>query len=187
MTLKKMVGCALILLCGGVGVRLWAHMDEKCPEPPASSSGLKAVKGLNGLWKGEVTHPGAADEKPQPVSVEFEVTAAGSAVEETLMPGTPHEMVDMYHDEAGKLAVTHYCAMGNQPHMLLKDSSAKALSFEMGSTPGIDAAKDPHMHALTLEFPDTEHLTERWTSYKDGKPGETVVFTMKRSHDKKSD
>jgi hypothetical protein len=75
--------------------------------------------------------------------------------------------------------------MGNQPHMLLKESGPDRLVFEMGPSPGIDAAKDAHMHALTLEFPDKNHLTERWESYKDGKSAGTVVFTMTRSRDRR--
>ena len=96
------------------------------------------------------------------------------------MQDTPHEMVDMYSDEGGKLAMIHYCAMGNQPHMRLKGASSKSITLEMGPSTGIDPAKDPHMHGLALEFPDANHLIERWTSYKDGKPGETVLFTLTR-------
>jgi len=84
-------------------------------------------------------------------------------------------------DENGKLVMTHYCAMGNQPHMVLKQATPKSISMEMGPTVGIDAAKDPHMHGLALEFPDANHLVERWTSYKDGKRAESVVFTLTRA------
>ena len=45
----------------------------------------------------------------------------------------------------------------------------------------IDAAKDQHMHALMLEMPDASHLTQRWTSYMNGKPGDVVVFTLSRA------
>jgi hypothetical protein len=140
---------------------------------------MEQLKQLAGNWKGTASHPGT-DQKPEPVAVEFEITAAGSAIEETLMKDTPHEMVDMYADENGKLVMTHYCAMGNHPHMLLKQASPGQISLEMGATPGIDSSKDPHMHALTLEFPDANHLTEKWTSYANGKPSESVIFTLAR-------
>jgi hypothetical protein len=45
-----------------------------------------------------------------PVRVEYRVTGAGSAVVETLFPGTPHEMVTVYHARKGVLCMTHYCA-----------------------------------------------------------------------------
>jgi hypothetical protein len=157
---------------------LLAH-DDNMSAPKPTSAEFSQVKQLAGKWSGTATHPGSK-EPPEPVKVEFEVTSAGSAIEETLMQDTPHEMVDMYTDEGGKLAMTHYCAMGNQPHMVLKQATPKSVSLEMGPTPGIDSAKDPHMHGLALEFPDANHITERWTSYKDGKPSEQVVFNMTR-------
>jgi len=150
----------------------------------ASSPEFQELQQLVGTWKGTAIHPGK-DETPEPLSIKFKMTAADSAIEETLMPGTPHEMVDMYVDENGKLAMTHYCAIGNHPHMVLKQSGPTKLDFEMGAMPGIDTTKDHHMHALTLEFPDANHLTERWTSYKNGKPGETVIFTLVRVSKKK--
>ena len=176
-TFKKITLAAVVLgLSGALPRAAYAH-DRPAPKP--SSTEFNQVKQLAGKWSGTSTHPGT-DEKPAPVNVEFEVTAAGSAIEETLMQDTPNEMVDMYTDENGKLAMTHYCALGNQPHMVLKQASPKSISLEMGPTIGIDPVKDQHMHSLALEFPDANHLTERWTSYKDGKAGETVLFKLTR-------
>src|ERR1700687_1941392 len=168
---------ASIVVCSYSG--LSAHEHEMSPSKPASPE-FNQVKQLAGKWSGSITHPGK-DEKPTPIITEFKLTAAGSAIEETLMQGTPHEMVDMYTDENGKLSMTHYCAHGNQPHMLLKQAGPGSISLEMGPTTGINAAKDEHMHALALEFKDANHLTERWTSYTDGKPGEIVVFNLTRT------
>ena len=167
----------------GLSILVLAH-DEKKDQSTASparatSREFEQLKGLVGSWKGTEA-PSAMNKKPGPVSTEFKLTAAGSAIEETLMQGTPHEMVDMYNDEDGKLAMTHYCAMGNRPHMVLKQAGPTQIALEMGPTHGIDPSKDPHMHALTLEFPDANHLTERWTSYQNGKPGDQVVFTLVR-------
>jgi hypothetical protein len=178
MTTSKKVIRATIALCIFSAWPLLAHEDNMSAPKPTSAE-FNQVKQLAGTWSGTATHPGSK-EKPEPVKVEFQVTSAGSAIEETLMQGTPHEMVDMYTDENGKLAMTHYCAMGNHPHLVLKQATPKAIGLEMGPTPGIDSAKDPHMHGLALEFPDADHLTERWTSYHDGKPGEVVVFNMTR-------
>src|SRR5204863_9211641 len=99
--------------CLGLGMMAWAHDDDKMKMPPqsASSPEFQQLKQLVGNWKGMHQEPGA--KQPTPTQVTFKLTAAGSAVEETLMQGTPHEMVDMYHDENGKLAMTHYCAIGN--------------------------------------------------------------------------
>ena len=137
------------------------------------------MKQLVGKWSGMTIHPGP-NQKPEAISVQFKLTAAGSAIEETLMQGTPHEMVDMYHDENGRLAMTHYCALGNQPHMVLRQAGPHSISFEMGPTPGINPGKDQHMHMLMLAFPDADHLTENWVSYMNGKPGDSVTFNLAR-------
>jgi hypothetical protein len=158
----------------------WGRDDKnmKMPAQKAGSHEFQQIKQLVGTWTGMMTHPGR-NEPAEVVSTQFKITAAGSVIEETLMPGTPHEMVDMYIDENGRLAMTHYCALGNQPHMVLRQASPYLISLEMGPTQGI-LPNDPHMHALTLEFPDANHLTERWTSYQNGKPSDTSVFTFSR-------
>ena len=175
-TFNKVILAALVS-CVFYSRPLAAH-DENMPAPKLTAE-FNQVKQLAGKWTGTSIHPGS-NEKPEAVKVEFNVTSAGSAIEETLMQGTPHEMVDMYTVENGKLAMTHYCAMGNQPHLVLKQAGPNSIDLEMGPSVGIDAAKDTHMHGLVLEFPDAQHLTERWTSYHDGKPGEVVVFNMTR-------
>ena len=50
----------------------------------------------------------------------YAVTAAGSAVVETVFPGTEHEMVTVYHADGSDLVLTHYCMEGNQPRMRAK-------------------------------------------------------------------
>ena len=174
--MNKRISWSVIIAAVGMTAIVWAH---EMPIQKPGSKEFQQIKQLTGNWMGVTTHPGTA-QKPEPVSVEFQMTAAGSAIEEKLMKGTPHEMVDMYTDENGKLAMTHYCAMGNQPHMVLKQAGPNQVSLEMASAPGVDAAKDAHMHALTLEFPDANHLTEKWTSYANGKPAEQVVMEMAR-------
>lgn len=171
----RTVGLAAFL---GITVAAWAHEEKTFPAKSGSPE-FQQLKQLVGKWQG-TSNSKDPQEKAAPISTEFRLTAAGSAVEETLMKGTPHEMVDMYADENGRLAMKHYCAIGNQPHMVAKHGAgAHTIQLEMTSTPGI-AATDMHMHALTLEFPDADHLTERWTNYANGKPGETVVFTLAR-------
>ena len=138
---------------------------------------FEMIKKLSGKWKGTMKDEHG---KPQPATTEFRVVSAGSAVEETLGKGTPFEMVDMYVDQGGKLAMTHYCAAGNQPHMVLKNGDPKQIVLEMDATPGIDMAKDTHMHGLTIEFVDANHIVENWTSFEGGKAGQHAVFKLAR-------
>jgi hypothetical protein len=169
----------LIVVCSILtfgAAALWAHEHQMPPRAPNSKE-FDQLKQLVGTWQGMAAMENG---KPGPTATQFKLTAAGSAIEETLMPGTPKEMVDMYTDEGGKLAMVHYCAVGNRPHMVVKQSTPTQIVLEMVPTAGIDAGKDMHMHALTLEFPDANHLTERWVSYENGKAGEASVFTFAR-------
>jgi len=171
---KQMIAVVFMASVGLSGI-VGAH---EAPTMKPGSPELQQIKQLVGKWQGMST-PMGTNEKPGPVSTEFRLTAMGSAIEENLMKGSPEEMVDMYTDEGGKLAMTHYCAMGNQPHMVLKSAGPHQVSLEMVPTVGIDP-NSSHMHSLSLEFADANHLTERWTNYKSGKPSETVVFNLTR-------
>src|ERR1041385_2448086 len=100
----------------------------------------------------------------QDVVVTYAVTAGGSAVVETLFPKTPHEMVSVYHDEGGKLTMTHYCILANQPHMKLKASTANSVTLAMSGKDGIANANEAHMHALAINFVDANTRSEEHTS-----------------------
>ena len=54
-----------------------------------------------------------------PTAAEYRVAANGSVVVERNFPDTPKEMISVYHDRGGKLSMTHYCALANQPQMSL--------------------------------------------------------------------
>ena len=66
---------------------------------------LERFKQLSGEWTGkevEGIHPG------QQVNANYKVTAGGSAVVETLFPGTEHEMVTVIQPDGADLVLTHY-------------------------------------------------------------------------------
>jgi hypothetical protein len=135
------------------------------------------LKKLAGEWHGPAAEPGA----PPGVTVVYRVTAAGSAVVETLFPGTDHEMMTVYHMDKDKLVMTHYCAAGNQPHMkLAPNSTAIDLYFEFDGGTNLNPKKDPHMHAGHLHFQDADNLTAEWSGYQDGKPSDVKKLTLSR-------
>jgi hypothetical protein len=176
--MRKGIVVYCVAFAVGLVAVVWAH-DDKMKMPPSSAE-FNQMKQLVGNWKGstKMGHNG----KPETVATSFKLTAAGSAIQETLGPGTPNEMVDMYTDEAGKLTMTHYCAMGNQPHMQLTRGDPKTIVLETTSVPGLDLAKDDHMHALTLSMPEPNKLVETWTSYLQGKTNDKAVFEFVRVH-----
>lgn len=147
--------------------------EEKAAPGPA---GLAQLKKLAGTWV-------RADENGNPtdqiVSV-FKVTAAGSAVQETIFPGTNHEMVTLYHLDGKELVLTHYCAAGNQPRMKLDPKSPRGrLDFTFTGGSNFDPAKDTHMHEGSITVVDDDHLEWRWVAYKDGKAQDDHKVALK--------
>jgi hypothetical protein len=173
-TWKRWVTLLTLVSLGGLA---WGGQHPDVSHRPPPSPAFQAVQQLAGTWVGTATE---ATGKVMPVTVVYRLTSAGSAVEERLMVGTPEEMVDMYYDEDGALKMTHYCALGNRPRMAAHEASAERIVLEMGPSPGIDPARDLHMHSLTLEFPARNRLIQRWTSYRDGKPAGVTVFALNR-------
>jgi hypothetical protein len=154
----------------------WAGGGPEMP-PYKGSVELERLKSLAGTWKGKED----MGQGVQDVVATYAVTANGSAVIETLFPKTPHEMISVYHDENGKLTMTHYCMLGNQPHMKLKDSGPTSIALVMHGKEGITNANEPHMHALTIKFVDADTIEHLWTHHKDGKASNTVTFRLTRS------
>ena len=142
--------------------------------PYTGSAQFEKMKKLAGRWEGN--DPKNAGQK---AVVEYEVTSGGSALMEKLFPGTPHEMVSIYHDKDGKLAITHYCMMHNQPQLGLKSSSDKEMRFVLVRDSGIKPS-EAHMHELTITFADDDHITQHWISQKDGKQMDDIMLTFAR-------
>ena len=149
------------------------------PERPAAA--FERLRGLAGTWQGEFTH---GDEKG-PTAVRYRVTSGGSAVEEVLFGGTPHEMVTMYHLDGPRLLLTHYCAAGNQPTMVLAPGDdPSVLRFGFLRATNLKGPGDGHMHEAVIELPAPDRLKSSWTFWAEGKPGDTAVIETRRAEAK---
>src|SRR5262245_41123125 len=87
-----------------------AGTDHEHP-PVVMPKEFDALKKLVGTWEGHIK----MGDKDMPVTLSYELTSGGTVIMEKTMVGTPHEMVSMYHKNGKALAMTHYCALGNQP------------------------------------------------------------------------
>jgi hypothetical protein len=172
--MQRFLASALVLVVLGSGSR---GDDKPAPgKAPAAHPGLERVKKLAGTWV-EADKDGKPTDKV--VSV-FKITAGGSAVQETLFPGQPMEMVSVYHLDGADLLMTHYCALGNQPRMKADPKSpANQIQFKFVGGTNLDPAKDMHMHEGTLTFVDDDHIEFTGVAWIDGKPSETHCGTMK--------
>src|ERR1051325_10448847 len=150
---------------------LWLPAAEK-PASPGSEGQAKQgspeferMKALVGTWTGKTD----MGQGPVDLTLQYRLLAGGSVLEERCFAGTPHEMLTMYYDKDGRLAMTHYCVFGNRPGMLLKSADAKTIRFDFDESCGINPAKENHMHALTISFDDANTITTRCKAIIDGK------------------
>jgi hypothetical protein len=153
---------------------------------------FEQLKTMAGTWHGTATGEGATGEGA-PAEAEakaagevlhrFEVSAANTVVMETMNPGTPHEMINMYHLDGEDLVLTHYCAAGNQPRMRLdrENSTAKKYIFDFDGGTNLDPAVDQHIHSAAIEWEDSGGLVSGWTSHSGGKEMATMSFRLTRA------
>lgn len=170
MKIKITSVCATLLLAAAV------LQAGEPPKPQPASAEFERMKTLVGSWKGMVD----IGQGPIEMVSQYRLLAGGSVLEEKCFVGTPNEMTTMYYDKDGKLALTHYCMMGNRPGMLLKSADAKTLKFDFDKSCGINVKKEAHMHALTLRFDDADTITASCKAIMDGKEMPEKPTTLKR-------
>ncbi len=176
-----MRNAAAIAVAGGLALAgsmvAWATSGSEIAQQPPVSAEFQKIRALAGTWKGTSTE---LDGKEQPAAVEYLVTSGGSAVVETLFAGTDHAMVSVYHQRNGKLAMTHYCMLGNQPQLALTSETPDRMELSLIPDSGIDASTETHMHALTLTWADADHLKQTWTLFEHGKATGATTITLAR-------
>jgi len=150
--------------------------------PKAQWSGAQAaferLKQLDGAW----TTLRGSTHMPESMEVHYQVTGAGSALVETIGPGTPHEMVSVYHLADGGLVMTHYCAVGNQPYMVARaGDNADELVFECVGGAGVSRDQGVYMSRARFAFRDASRVDATWSAVRDGKPDHETCFELVRS------
>lgn len=163
--------CTTLLLAAALCAN--AAENEK---PKAGSPEFERMKSLVGSWTGKAD----MGQGPIDMNIQYRLLAGGTVLEERCFIGTPNEMVTMYYDNGGKLAMTHYCVLGNRPGMKLKASDAKTIHFDFDATCGINPKKESHMHALSITFDDADTITTSCKAIMDGKEMAEKPTTLKR-------
>ena len=169
----KIVG-SLVLSLFACALVVQAQNSKKNSDTPA---GFERFKELAGEWVGKGMH----GDKEHEARIVYKVTAGGTAVVETIDPGGQHEMVSVIHPDGNALLFTHYCMLGNQPHMKATPKAGdNKIAFEFVKATNLKSDKDMHMRSVTFTFLDKDTLKTEWTHYADGKEAGKAVFTLKR-------
>ena len=145
-------------------------------QPITDAAAFAKIKSMAGTWSGP-TMPGMGKLRST-----YRVIAGGSAVLETSFPGTKNEMVSVYHlDGRGRLVMTHYCMLGNQPTCAVdtRKSTNDELVFKFTGGENIKNTA-MHMHGMKIRFTGANSMDCGCTPYKDGKPTEEHMTTMRR-------
>jgi hypothetical protein len=171
MKAKLSIAYSTLLLAASLGLSA-----EQPAKPTQVSPEFERMKSLVGAWKGKTD----MGQGPVEITAQYRLLAGGTVLEERVFAGTPNEMLTMYYDQGGKLALTHYCIMGNRPGMVLKSSDPKTLKFDFDPTCGINVGTESHMHALTIRFDDDETITTSCKAMIGGKEMEEHPTTLRR-------
>jgi hypothetical protein len=144
---------------------------------PASARRFEALKKLAGDWV-EVGKDGKPTDK---VRSSIRVTSAGSTVQETLFPGSDHEMVTMYHLDGDDLVLTHYCALGNQPRLRAEPGEdVNRIVFKFVSATNLKSNDNHHINGATLTLNGPDRFKAEWVSCKEGKTCHQVNLELVR-------
>ena len=173
---KSLILLGLLVAFGAPAVA-GEHDHAAAAGPPA----LERFRALAGEWvaaeDGEMVTKGD-------LVARYRVTAGGSAVIETLFPGTPHEMVTVYHGDGQDLVLTHYCLEGNQPKMRARGAgAAERVDFAFDGGANVDPATSRHMNSASFRFLGPDEIESEWTEIEAGKP---VLVVKTRLHRKTS-
>jgi len=168
---------ALAAAALGLAGRTAAGEPAAAAPAEAPSPEFDRIRALAGDWEGTAVGHGAA--KPMPTRATVRVVSAGSAVMLVTDPGTPHEMVTMFHRDDDALVATHYCSAMNQPRMKARpgiDPRKIAFEFVDGTNLG---AHPGHMQRLVLTADGPDHHLQEWTFTQGDQTG-TMRFDMRR-------
>lgn len=166
----------LLTLAGTVAARADGTFDAQ--------AAFDRLAEMSGTWTGMAEGEGEAEagDGAMTVTHEFQLSANGSVVMETMNPGTEYEMINMYHLDGDDLVLTHYCAGGNQPRMrvVAAESTADHLVFDFDGGSNLDPAVDGHIHAARITFGDSG-VDSVWIPYSSGEPAGKMAFRLTRA------
>lgn len=176
--MKQCILCVFIVLFGlilGLSPSTSGGYDMSAR---THSKDFEKMKELVGDWQGTAD----MGKGPQTFKIAYELTSAGNAVIERLFVGLPHEMASVYYDFNGKLNMTHYCALGNQPHMELTNPGEKNMLFVLSEKePNLVSVKEDHMHSLNISFDGRDSITQSWSRYEKGEKQSDTVIKLTRT------
>jgi hypothetical protein len=164
--------CVLVLcLAGAVYAADDATVAEQSPDRVIydAETAFAFLSSMAGSWEGnsrEHDHAAAAARR-----VDVRTSAAGSAVIQTLYPGAPQEMLNVFHMDGDTLLLTHYCAAQNAPVMKFEKTDVPGeIRFVFNGGTNFDAAVDVHAHEGSFHVKDRDTVASSFITWAGGQP-----------------
>jgi len=147
--------------------------DLKPAQTTDAGAAFARLKTLVGQWE--------ATTSSGKVHLSYELVSGETALLERESSETMPSMVTLYYVDGGRLLLTHYCMVGNQPRMQAKafNSRTGELDFQFLDATNLATPGAGHMHNAKIRIVDDSHLVSEWQFYENGKPkfSETAQYT----------
>jgi hypothetical protein len=129
-----------------------------------NSTSLDGLKPLVGDWT-------ATDAGGKPFTASFRLISNGTALEETVNSAHDTQMVSIYNADRSRVAMTHFCSMGNQPRLETpwERPNSNEFVFSFTGATNLASPNDQHLHSMVITMEGPDHFTEAWTIRVNGK------------------
>jgi len=134
------------------------------------------IKSLAGNWEGKSAGG-------NPVHINYKLVSGGTAVMESILESGDAQMVTLYYLDGDHLMMTHYCMANNQPRMKAdaSTSSPTAIKFSFVDATNLSSPDAGHMYAHSIEWKDSNHVTQHWT-WREGGKDKVETFELQRKN-----
>lgn len=166
----------LTILLFAVTSVLLANCASQQRGPTAAQSGsdvFSRFTALAGTWQSESEEMGKLE-------ITYRTIANDSSVVETMLSGTPSEMISVIHQDVDHLRLTHYCAVRNQPHLIATDIGENHVTFETDHVTNQPDPNSIYMGKVTWTFIDENQIQTQWWSFTNGELDQPIVFDLER-------
>jgi hypothetical protein len=140
-----------------------------------NSTSLDGLKPLVGDW--------TATDGGKRFTTSFRLISNNTALEETVNSAHDTQMVSIYNADGPRVAMTHFCSMGNQPRLETPSErpNPNEFVFSFTSATNLASPNDQHLHRIVITMEGPDHFTEAWTIRVSGKDSiQTFHYTRKK-------
>ena len=147
--------------------------DLKPSQTTDANAAFARLKTLVGQWE--------ATTSSGKVHLSYELVSGDTALVERDSSDSMPSMVTVYYVDGGRLLLTHYCMVGNQPRMQAKafNPDSGEIDFQFLDATNLSSPAAGHMHNAKIRIVDNSHLVSEWQFYDNGKPkfSESAQYT----------